>query len=111
MPAYYNDTIQALLFKACTALKTVSSADMTPYFNDTVQTLVYKMDMLIAGIATVPSPNIATPSSDTDFSGLPGGVAPAGGTGLIYYAVRDAFTYWTIGAGDTEWRVINKDSV
>lgn len=103
-----------LIFNAVQNLEpyTDVSAYLAPKWNDTKWDLLYKLTNNIGNISGGGgSATIPTPSSPTDFSGLPGGVAPAGGTDLIYFAIRDAFTYWTIGSGDTEWRVINKDSL
>lgn len=43
---------------------------------------------------------VSAPSSKTDFSTLPGGVAPASG---LYQAVDDNWI-WSISGGDTVWR-------
>lgn len=62
-----------------------------------------------SGSSGVPS-IYPTPSGINDFSDLPGGVAPAAGTNKVYLAVRDSTTYWTIGSGDTQWTVIDKNN-
>jgi hypothetical protein len=63
------------------------------------------------GGSTADVPEILpTPSGINDFSSLPNGVAPPAGGNLIYFAVRNAFTYWTIGSGDTQWTVIDKNN-
>lgn len=116
LTAYFNDTKQVLLFKICEELVPLSSADVTPYFNDTPQALLYKMSQLIGGISggggTTPGPipTIATPANATDFSGLPGGVAPPAGEDKIYWAIKDAASYWTIGSGDTQWTEVWKNA-
>lgn len=62
-----------------------------------------------SGSSGVPS-IYPTPDNITDFSDLPGGVAPAAGTNKVYLAVRDESTYWTIGSGDSQWTVIDKNN-
>lgn len=50
---------------------------------------------------------VTTPANVTDFSMLPGGVAPTSG---VYFAPRDLSTLWTIAAGDTQWTVVDKNN-
>jgi hypothetical protein len=115
MTVNYQDREWDILYKANANLAPfVTSNYMAPNYQDRAWDLLAKLTNNIGNISdgvTGPIPSIPTPSGDTDFSGLPGGVAPPAGGDLIYFAVRDEFTYWTIGSGDTEWRVINKDSV
>lgn len=47
---------------------------------------------------------VDSPSSETDFSVLPGGVAPATGS----YIAIDTNIIWTIKGGETEWKTSSR---
>jgi len=51
---------------------------------------------------------IATPSNDTDFTVLPGGVVPVGNQ--VYFADKDINSIWTISKSDSSWKIIQKTS-
>lgn len=51
---------------------------------------------------------VAAPATVSDFSGLPGGIAPTGDT--VYFAPRNTSTLWTIAGGDAQWTVIDKNN-
>lgn len=57
--------------------------------------------------SSIVNPVVATPATTTDFSMLPGKDAPISG---VFFAPRDSSTLWTIAAGDTKWRIVNKDT-
>lgn len=109
----YQDREWDLAYKANIALEPFVSSFMSPNYQDRTWDLLYKLTVNIANISTGSGDApvvLPTPSGINDFSGLPGGVAPSAGGNLVYFAVRDASTYWTIGSGDTQWTVIDKNN-
>lgn len=105
----FNDHLQVLAYKTAKISEAFSSDPMAPYFNDHLQVLVYKIaqNLLNGGGGGGPSIVVAAPANTTDFSGLPGGVAPTGDT--VFFAPRDSGTIWTIAGGDTAWTIIDKN--
>jgi len=68
----------------------------------------YTSTQVLALIATCVG-NVATPSSETDYSTLPGGVKPTGNN--VYFAPRDENGIWCISSTDTTWKVISKSAI
>lgn len=52
---------------------------------------------------------VGAPANPTDFSTLPGDAIPIDDQG--YFANRDANTIWKISKSDTQWRVIDTNSI
>lgn len=62
-------------------------------------------DFIVNGSVDVGSlMTVGVPSSKTDFSVLPGGVAPSTGS----YTAIDTNIVWTIKGGETEWKTSNR---
>lgn len=115
MPAFtpdFQDRDWDLVYKANAALEPFVdvSTYLQPNAQDRKWDLWYKLANNIgnitgggSGTAQVVSP----PSNITDFSMLPGGVAPSSG---VYFAPRDEWTLWTIAAGDSQWTIVDKNN-
>lgn len=114
----WGDNEYDLLFKAVENLEPFvdGSNYMRAQWGDLRYDLLFKLASNISNISggggTTPGPipTIATPANATDFSGLPGGVAPPAGEDKIYWAIKDAASYWTIGSGDTQWTEVWKNA-
>ena len=52
---------------------------------------------------------VCPPASPTDFSTLPCGMIPTGHQG--YFANRDENTIWKISKTDTEWKIIDVNTI
>lgn len=117
MPApKWGDHYYDLLFKFVENMEPfVSAADyQAPKFGDHLWDLQFKATHNMAHFTGASGGNpaviVTAPSGINDFSTLPGGVAPAAGTDLVYFAPRDASTFWTIASGDSQWTVVDKNN-
>jgi len=106
-----GDHAYDLLFKTVANLEPFVSNFQAPKWGDHFWDLLYKLNANLGnfngGSSGDSAQVVATPSGISDFSGLPGGVAPTSG---VYFAPRDASTVWTIASGDAQWTVIDKNN-
>lgn len=106
----WGDHEYDLLYKAVAALEPYVSNFQAPKWGDHRWDLLYKLTNNIGSISGGGSGSaqvVTAPANTTDFSMLPGGVAPTSG---VYWAPRDNSTLWTIQGGSDQWRVVDQNN-
>lgn len=109
----WGDNEYDLLFKAVENLEPFvdGSIYMRAQWGDLRYDLLFKLASNISNISGGGSGTsaqvVTAPTNTTDFSMLPGGVAPTSG---VYWAPRDNSTLWTISGGNNQWRVVDQNN-
>lgn len=105
-----GDGLQVLAFKLANNSALLATNPMIPnrdnHLHDLMLIAAYNMANIGGGSSGTAAQVVTAPSSDSDFSMFPGGVAPSSG---VYFAPRDNATIWSFAAGQTTWKIIATD--